>query len=134
MKRKDVNTAISFSKRLERGKAYHKLYDKVLWYYHNTDLSLQKIANHFEISYGKAAGMIERKFPKYYQEYISTMKKNCHFCKHAPVCIIKRRFDETCRELGHVADNGSMFMSKTGEALHDHLPRECGYFEWRADD
>ena len=65
--------------RLKRGEAYHKLYDKVLWYYHNTDLSIQKIANRFEISYGKAAGMLDKKFPKYYQlymEYINEKKKS----------------------------------------------------------
>ena len=56
--------------RLAKGETYHKLRLDVEWYYYNTDLSLQKIANHFEISYGKASGMLDRKFPKYYLEYM----------------------------------------------------------------
>lgn len=64
------------SPRRERAEAYGKLREQVCWYYHNTNLSLQKIANRFEISYGKAAGILTRKYPKYYQEYIENERKS----------------------------------------------------------
>ena len=66
-----LKESINRKKRKQKGKEYHRLLGEVKWYYNNTSLSLEKIGRRFGISYGKAAGMIEGNYPKYYQEYIN---------------------------------------------------------------
>ena len=56
--------------RMDRGREYDKLLEKVLFLYNETSCSVEQIAHHYDISPTTACRMINNKYPQYYKDYL----------------------------------------------------------------